>query len=125
MRNAALHWAAAQWREVTWWMALRGSVGQGANRRWHGTGEDNLRCGDGTPLGCGERQATAETQEGEGAFSSTAIEWSEETGWKVGCEEGPLGKDSASAETAALSSFSRPSWRWDRRHPWARRQRAW
>jgi hypothetical protein len=57
-------------------------------------------------------------------LSSTAIEWSEETWWKVGCEEGPLGKDSASAETAALSSFSRPSWRWDRRHPWARRQRA-
>jgi hypothetical protein len=29
-KNAALHWAATQWREATWWVALRGSVGQEA-----------------------------------------------------------------------------------------------
>jgi hypothetical protein len=33
---------------------------------WHRGGES--QCGDGTPLGSGERQATAKTQEDEGAF---------------------------------------------------------
>jgi hypothetical protein len=104
VRNAALHWAAAQWREATWWMALKGSVGQGANQWRHGTGEESLNVGMEHHLGVRRGKQLPKLRRMK-VLSSTAMEWSEETWWKVGWEEGPPGKDSVHDEGRGASGM--------------------